>query len=108
MARWRVSRDLKMRIPYLYYTEKLPVKKIKRYLGVQKSLVYRCLKFYREYGVPYDPYASIKPQGRPRLLLEPELQMLKTFLQHRPCMYLDELTLFEVVLQIEIHTFDEE
>ncbi|KAF8870044.1 hypothetical protein CPB84DRAFT_1754683 [Gymnopilus junonius] len=92
MPRRHVSRDLKDHIPYLRYIEGFRVKDIERILGVRKMMVYQCLKYFRQYGIPYNPSAfSQHSRGRPRSLTRVDLRLLKSLLSQDSTMYLDEM-----------------
>lgn len=84
-----ISRDLKNRIPVLFYRDGYNVKEICTILGVQKTMVYRALTLYRHFGQPYNPFA--KKGGRPRVLSRIDLKYINSLVQRRHTMYLDEL-----------------
>ncbi|KAF6746652.1 hypothetical protein DFP72DRAFT_822948 [Ephemerocybe angulata] len=83
------SKDLKARIPILFYHHDFSVKEICRYLGVQKSLVYQSLAYFRRYGVAFNLEA--KKGGRPRKLSRIDVKFISSVVQRRHCSYLDEI-----------------
>ncbi|GLB45137.1 hypothetical protein LshimejAT787_2000450 [Lyophyllum shimeji] len=89
MPRRSVSRDLKARIPILYYNQGLSVKNICEVLGVKKTLVYQTLVYSRTYGTHYNPHISLA--GRRRKLGRTDVDFIYHLLQRRHCMYLNEL-----------------
>jgi transposase len=92
MPRRHVSRDLKRRIPYLRYIEGFNIKEIGRILGVKKSMIYQTLQYHQNYGVTYNPTAfSTLSQGRPRILTNDDLSLVRSLLSQNPSIYLDEL-----------------
>lgn len=92
MPRRHVSRDVKDRIPYLRYVEGFNIKEIGRILGVKKSMVYQTLKYHLNYGVTYNPTAfSTLSRGRPRILTNDDLSLVRSLLSQNPSIYLDEL-----------------
>jgi transposase len=84
-----VSRDLKARIPVLYYEQHYTVKEICDLLGIKKSLVYKTLDFYRTYGIAYNPHAH--QSGRRRSLAITDMAFIYNLLEQRHCSYLDEI-----------------
>jgi len=92
MPRRCVSRDLKARIPYLVYIEGFKVKEVECLLGVKKSMIYKALNYFRDYGVTYNPDAySHHTRGRHRKLDSIDVRIIKAFLDQEPCLYMDEL-----------------
>jgi hypothetical protein len=92
MPRRHVSRDLKDRIPYLQFIEGFKVKKIKRLLGVKKSMIYQVLTYHRNFGITYNP-ASLTHfcPGWLRKLSNVDLTLVRALLAQVPTLYLDEL-----------------
>jgi transposase len=84
-----VSRDLKARIPVLYYEQHYTVKEICDLLGIKKSLVYKTLDIYRTYGIAYNPHT--RQSGRRRLLAITDMAFIYNLVEQRHCNYLDEI-----------------
>lgn len=84
-----VSKDLKDRIPPLYYEQHYKVKEICEILGVKKSLVYQTLAYHRDYGVSYNPHSH--RSGRPRSLSMIDIKFVRSLLERRHASYADEL-----------------
>lgn len=89
MPRRTVSRDIKARIPVLFYEQHRSIHDICAVLGVKKSLVYNTLKLHRIYGVPHNPVTRCT--GRRRLLTPTDLTFIRGLLDNRHCIYLDEI-----------------
>jgi transposase len=84
-----VSRDLKARIPVLYYEQNFTIKKICGLLGIKKSLAYKTLSYSSTYGVPYNPHA--RTGGRRRILNREDIKFVVALIERRHCIYLDEI-----------------
>ncbi|SJL09547.1 uncharacterized protein ARMOST_12927 [Armillaria ostoyae] len=84
-----ISKDLKERVPALFYSHGYKVKDICTILGVQKSFVYQCLDFYRKYGVPWNPHS--RRTGRHRVLNHMDLRYITALLRQKQSIYLDEI-----------------
>lgn len=84
-----VSKDLKDRIPILFYHGHYTAKEICCLLGVKKSLVYQSLQYYCHFGCAHNIYA--RTGGRPRTLNHGDLKYITALIRRRPCMYLDEI-----------------
>jgi hypothetical protein len=54
------SLDLKSRIPVLFFEQDFTVKKICKILGIQKSLAYSYLMYFRTYGITHNPHIHRK------------------------------------------------
>ncbi|THU82390.1 hypothetical protein K435DRAFT_582863, partial [Dendrothele bispora CBS 962.96] len=89
MPRRPISRDLKARIPVLFYEQGMKVAQIRHVLGVGKTLVYDTLKFHNQYGVPYNP--NIGHKGRPRILSSADAEFLFNLLSRRKTLFLEEI-----------------
>ncbi|EDR05955.1 uncharacterized protein LACBIDRAFT_294716 [Laccaria bicolor S238N-H82] len=84
-----VSRDLKARIPVLYYEQNFTIKEICGLLGIKKSLAYKTLSYSSTYGVPYNPHARMG--GRRRILNREDVKFVVSLIERRHCIYLDEI-----------------
>jgi len=84
-----VSKDLKARIPILFYDQKLNVQTICHLLGVKKTMVYMVLQNHRLYGRTTNP--NVRRAGRPRSLSAVDLTFIRAFLAQHHTLYLDEL-----------------
>ena len=84
-----VSRDLKARIPALFNQQGFNVNEICGILDIKKTIIYQTLSYARAYGIPYNPHAH-KP-GRKRVLSPGDLKFIVALLNHRHCLYLDEI-----------------
>ena len=84
-----VSRDLKARIPALYYEQDFTVDQICVLLGVKKSLVYKCLQYFRIYGIAHNPRAH--KTGRNRTLSPLDIKFIAALVDQKHCIYLDEI-----------------
>jgi transposase len=65
------------------------VKEVCGLLELEKSVVYRTLRYAHVYGVPYNPHAH-KP-GRKRALSQGDVQFIVALLDRRHCSYIDEI-----------------
>ena len=90
MPRRGASNDLKARIPVLYLAGH-PIKDICHLLGIKKTLAYKVLNRYQEFGGVSNPYAYSCGVGRPRTLSSADLAFISAIVNHRPSVYLDEL-----------------
>jgi len=84
-----VSKDLKARIPVLFYKQGFNVKDICGLLGIKKTLIYRTLSYTRAYGVPFNPHAH--KFGQKRILSPGDVKFIVALLNHRHSLYLDEI-----------------
>ena len=84
-----VSRDLKARIPVLFYKCGFNIKNICGLLGVKKTLVYQTLSYARTYGVSYNPHTFTA--GRKWVLSQGDLKFVVILLNRRHSIYLDEI-----------------
>ena len=84
-----VSRDIKARIPILFYQQGLNVKEICGLLGIKKTLIYQTLSYARKHGLLYNPNAG--KSGRRRILSQGDLKFVVSLLTRRHCLYLDEI-----------------
>lgn len=89
MPRRHVLRDLKARIPILFYQQGYSVKEICGLLGIKKSLAYQSLSYFKTYGLSYNPHAH--KTGRRRTLSHADMKYINTLLNRRHILYLDEL-----------------
>lgn len=87
MPRRSVSRDLKARIPVLYFEQSFTVKEICGILGVKKSLVYSTLKLHQN----GDATGDSRHSGWPRSLTTTDMNFIHNLMQQWKCTYLDEL-----------------
>ncbi|KAL6305461.1 hypothetical protein BKA93DRAFT_845543 [Sparassis latifolia] len=81
--------QLRERIAYWYYHDRLPVVDIVQLSGYQKSAIYDVLQLYREYGQVTNPLAL--PRGRPRALDENDIAYLSALIDMNAAIYLDEI-----------------
>jgi len=87
-----ISRDLRERIPYLWYVEHFTVKEIVRILSIRKTAIYDALVNYWKFGVAYNPNAFTQYcPGCQWKLDSTDIQLIKSLLKQNPCLYLDEL-----------------
>lgn len=86
----RHSQDLKARIPILFYKQCLTIKDICKILGVQKTLVYSSLIYFRTYGIATNPHVHRKT-GRRRLLNSADIKFVASLIARRHTIYLDEI-----------------
>ena len=84
-----VSKDLKARVPVLFYQQHIKVKDICSLLGIRKTLVYQVLSYAHAYGVPYNSHAQ--RCGRKRVLSQGDLKFIVSLLNRRHCIYVDEI-----------------
>jgi len=84
-----VSRDMKARIPVLFFQQGFKVKEICGLLDLKKTLVYRTLSYSRTYGVPYNHHAH--RHGQKRKLSQGDLKFIVALLNRRHCIYLSEI-----------------
>ena len=84
-----VSRDLKARIPVLFYEHGFNIKNICGLLGVKMTLVYQTLSYARTYGVSYNPHPSTA--GQKWVLSRGDLKFVVTLLNRRHSIYLNEI-----------------
>ncbi|KAK0455789.1 uncharacterized protein EV420DRAFT_1272301 [Desarmillaria tabescens] len=84
-----ISKDIKDRIPILFYEQDRTVKEICLILGIKKSTVYLALSWFRSYGKPYNP--DVHRIGRRRKLEHTDVRFICSLLKQRHCIYLDEI-----------------
>ncbi|KAK6993087.1 hypothetical protein R3P38DRAFT_116317 [Favolaschia claudopus] len=84
-----VSRDLKDRIPVLFFEKGYAVHQICTVLGVKKTLVYKTLDLFTTFGTSYNPHA--RRGGRPRKLTGVDVQFVEALLEQSHTIYLDEI-----------------
>ena len=77
------SQGLKSRIPILFYEQDFTVKEICKILGIQKSLAYSSLTYFRTHGTTHNPRTHHKT-GRRWLLLEKQTCQRHRFGEFRP------------------------
>ncbi|KAJ7201419.1 hypothetical protein GGX14DRAFT_296297, partial [Mycena pura] len=85
----RPSISLKARIPVLFHEQGFKIRQICEILGVKKSLVYKVLGLFRNYGTVYDPHT--RRHYCPRILTPGDIALVKNILDNRHCVYLDEI-----------------
>jgi transposase len=88
MAR-KKSKDIKAHVPFLYFQEGYKVKDISRILGLDKSLVYECIRNYTQHHRTHRPHAV--PQGRPCIVKHIHVNFIRQLLSTCCSRYLDEL-----------------
>jgi transposase len=92
MAR-KKSKDIKARVPFLYFQEGYKVKDICRILGLGKTLVYQCIQNHAQ-AVAQRRFAR-RPysltQGRPHIVKHAHVNFIRQLLSNRRSHYLDEL-----------------
>jgi transposase len=82
-----ISRDLKARIPVLFYEQDFTVDQICVIMGVKKSLVYKSLQYFRTYGIAHNPHAH--KTGRNRTLSPADVKFIAALINQKHCIYLD-------------------
>ena len=75
-----VSRDLKARIPILYYKQNFTIKEICGLLGIKKSLAYKMFSYSSSYGVPYNPHVCTG--GHRRILNREDIKFVVALIEH--------------------------
>ena len=88
MPRRTISRDLKDRIPILRQ-QGYSIKDICDVLGICKSAAYQVLQNVQNFGVSTNPH--VRQPGRPRSLDSTDVKYIKAILNHKHCLYLDEI-----------------
>jgi transposase len=84
-----ISRDLKARIPVLFYEQQFNIDRICHCLGIKKTLVYKTLQYFRVYGTPHNPHT--RTRGRNRVLSYMDINFITVLVEQRHCIYLDEI-----------------
>ncbi|KAH9168611.1 hypothetical protein EDB89DRAFT_1805417, partial [Lactarius sanguifluus] len=84
-----ISHDLKARIPLLFYEQHFTVKEICNIIGVEKSLVYKSLRYFDAYVVAHNPHAH--KSSRHRMLSPLDIKFIVALVDWRHCIYLDEI-----------------
>jgi transposase len=82
------SNDLRARVPVLHALG-LSIPTICDVLGVKRSFIFKILRLYRKFGVPFNPNG--KQLGRPRILTGPQLRAFKDLQKNHPMAHQDEL-----------------
>jgi hypothetical protein len=84
-----VSRDIKARIPILFFEHCRSIQDTSAVLGIGKSLVYDTLQFQPIYDVSYNLLA--RRPGRHRSLTPTDLLFIRGLLDNCHCIHLDEI-----------------
>ncbi|KAJ6569891.1 hypothetical protein B0H10DRAFT_1762708, partial [Mycena sp. CBHHK59/15] len=84
-----ISKDLKDRIPILFFDKGLSVAHICSVLGVKKTLVYSTLERHTVFGTSCNPNA--RHSGRPRFLSPLDIKFIEALLEQSHTIYLDEI-----------------
>lgn len=84
-----ISRDLKDRIPVLFFQQGLTVQQICTVLGVKKTLVYNTLDCHTRHGTVYNPLAN--RSGRTRLLNSTDIKFILALVEQCHTIYIDEI-----------------
>ncbi|KAF8487071.1 hypothetical protein DFH94DRAFT_621680 [Russula ochroleuca] len=82
--------DLKSHIPVLFFEQDFTVKEICKILGIQKSLAYSCLMYFRTYSITHNPHIHRKT-GRRCLLHPTDIKFVTSLIKQRHTIYLDEI-----------------
>ena len=90
MPRHIVSNHTKLNIPALS-EDGYTMKEICRLLGIKKTLVYRTLTLYKQFGVVYNPHTYSRVIRRHRILSMADITFISNVVAHRSTIYLDEL-----------------
>ena len=85
----RLSRDLKDRVPVLFYNQHFSVNEICDILSVKKSFVYQTLRYFRQYGVSHNVNAG--RGGWPRKLTTIDVKYINNMVKKRRSCFLDEI-----------------
>jgi transposase len=85
-----ISRDLKARVPVLFFDQDKSVPEICSLLGVKKTLVYNCLDNHTTYGVAHNPNGR-RSTGRPHHLSATDITYIEALLEQTHSIYLDEI-----------------
>jgi predicted transcriptional regulator len=89
MPPYSVSRDIKAQIPILHYNMRYSVKKIGKFLGIKKSLIYKTLYFYCVYGLVHNPHsAQLSCRWH---LTSTDISFIRGLLNQRHAIFLDEI-----------------
>jgi hypothetical protein len=89
MPSYIVSKDIKARIPVLFYQQGFSIKEICGLLDLKKTLVYQTLSYAHTYGVSFNPHAH-RP-GHKHMLSQGDLKFIVALLNCRHSIYLDEI-----------------
>ena len=86
----QVSEDLKACIPALHH-EGYSVKDICHLLNIKKTLVYKVLSLYQQFGIVSNPFKYSCSMGHPHTLNQVDLVFLSAIIDHQRSVYLDKL-----------------
>ncbi|KAF7345996.1 Tc1-mariner class transposase [Mycena venus] len=84
-----ISRDLKDRIPVLFFDKNFSMQKICDVLGIKKTLVYKTLDYHTVHGTSYNPAAY--RSGRPRILDATDIKFILALIEQCHTIYIDEI-----------------
>ncbi|KAJ7477763.1 hypothetical protein B0H11DRAFT_1916945 [Mycena galericulata] len=84
-----ILRDLKDRIPILFFEKDLPVNQIRSVLGVKKSLMYKTLDYHSLHGKSYNPLAH--RSGRMRCLNYTDIKFIQALVDQFHTIYIGEI-----------------
>ncbi|KAJ7347399.1 hypothetical protein DFH08DRAFT_960735 [Mycena albidolilacea] len=84
-----ISRDLKDRIPVLFFDKNFSVAQICTVLGVKKTLVYKTLDYHTIHGTSYNPLAN--RSGRPRILNSTDIKFILALIEQCHTIYIDKI-----------------
>ena len=84
-----ISHRLKARIPVLFFEQNFTVDQICAILGVKKSMVYKSLQYFREYGISHNPHAH--KTGRNQTLSHLDIKFIAALVDQKHCIYLNEI-----------------
>ncbi len=84
-----ISKDIKDRVPVLFYDQDYTVKEICLILGIKKSAVYLALSWFCSYSRPYNP--DTHHIGRKQKLGHTDIQFICSLLKQQHCIYLGEI-----------------
>ncbi|KAF9232749.1 hypothetical protein BU15DRAFT_80887 [Melanogaster broomeanus] len=90
MPSYNISKDLNARIPALHH-DSYSVQQICDLLAIKKTLVYKTLSLFSNYGLVSNPYRYSRVGRHPRLLSQSNLVFIQTVIDHSHTIYLDEL-----------------
>jgi transposase len=90
MPAYSISDDTKFHIPVLFQ-EGHSINEICSLLGVKKSLVYKTLRFYKNFGTIHNPHTYSHAIGRPRILGSADILFIRNVIQQDNTIYLDEI-----------------
>ena len=84
-----ISPNLKSRIPVLFFEQDFTVNQICAILGVKKSMVYKSLRYFHEYGISHNPHAH--KTGRNCTLSHIDIKFIAALVDQKHCIYLKEI-----------------